>query len=65
MNLRAELLQRDIWLKEQPPEEQKKWFLTTSQYFIKRNEIRKAQNAEISEQFSDVTKPTNENECWF
>lgn len=65
LNLRAELLQRDAWLEEQPPEEQKKWFLSTSQFFIKQNARRKVQNADIAEQYSEVIKPETENECWF
>ena len=48
---------------EQPKEEQKKWFMSTGQYFIKRNEFRKAQNAGIAEQFNSQTV-TNNNECW-
>jgi hypothetical protein len=65
LNLRAELLQRDIWLQAQPPEEQKKWFLSTSQFFIKQNERRKAQNADIAEQYGTANKPENDNVCWF
>lgn len=47
LNLNAELLQRDLWLEEQPPEVQKRWFLSTSQYFIKQNERRKVQHDEF------------------
>lgn len=65
LNLRAELLQRDIWLQAQTPEEQKKWFLSTSQFFIKQNERRKAQNADIAEQYGTANKPENDNVCWF
>ena len=65
LNLRAELLQRDVWLQAQPPEEQKKWFLSTSQFFIKQNERRKAQNADIAEQYGTANKPENDNVCWF
>lgn len=43
LNLYAECLQRDNWLSEQPPDEQKRWFVSTSAYFIKQNERRKAQ----------------------
>ena len=45
LNLYAECLQRDNYLAEQPPDEQKRWFLSTSAFFIKQNERRKAQNA--------------------
>lgn len=65
LNLRAELLQRDIWLQEQPPEERKKWYITTSQYFIKRNEIRKAQNEGIAEQYGTTAKQDDDSVCWF
>lgn len=65
LNLRAELLQRDAWLQAQPPEEQKKWYITTSQYFIKRNEIRKAQNEGIAEQYGTAAKQDDDNVCWF
>ena len=44
LNLYAECLQRDNYLAEQPPDEQKRWFLSTSAFFIKQNERRKAQN---------------------
>lgn len=52
LNLYAECLQRDNYLAEQPPDEQKRWFLSTSAFFIKQNERRKAQNAnnELEEQ---------------
>ncbi len=59
LNLRAECLQRDKWLQGQPLEEQKKWFITTSAYFIKQNEKRKRQNAELNEKYE------TEEECWF
>lgn len=61
LNLRAELMQRDDWLAKQPEAEQKRWFMSTGQYFIKRNEYRKAQNAEIAEQFNN--QPTANDEC--
>lgn len=44
LNLYAELLQRDNWLSQQPPDEQKNWFLRTAQYFIKQNAFRRGQN---------------------
>lgn len=44
LNLYAELLQRDSWLSEQPPNEQKRWYMSTPQFFIKQNERRKQQN---------------------
>lgn len=65
LNLRGELLQRDIWLQEQPEAEQKRWFISTSQFFIKQNERRKAQNTGIAEQYNTNAKPKTENECWF
>lgn len=65
LNLRGELLQRDIWLQEQPEAEQKKWFISTSQFFIKQNERRKAQNTCITGQYNANEKPETENECWF
>jgi len=47
LNLNAELLQRDNWLQGEPPDVQKKWFISTPQFFIKQNERRKAQHDEI------------------
>ena len=44
LNLRAELMVRDKYLAEQSEKERKNWFISTSQYFIKQNERRKAQN---------------------
>lgn len=51
LNLYAELMIRDKWLSEQPPEDtaRKNWFISTSQYFVKRNEYRKAQNKGFEE----------------
>ena len=49
LNLRAELLQRDKYLQQQPEADQKKWYMTTSQYFIKQNAFRKRQNRENEE----------------
>lgn len=54
LNLRAELLQRDLWLQNQPPDVRKNWFLTTSQYFIRQNERRKVQNREFDEEQEDL-----------
>ena len=54
LNLRAELLQRDLWLQSQPPDVRKNWFLTTSQYFIRQNERRKVQNREFDEEQEDL-----------
>ncbi|MBQ7659837.1 MAG: hypothetical protein IJS26_03740 [Alphaproteobacteria bacterium] len=47
LNLNAELLQRDLWLEDQPPEVQKRWFMSTSQFFIKQNKWRKVQHDEF------------------
>lgn len=62
LNLYAELLQRDKYLAAQPPDEQKRWFLSTSKFFIKQNALRKAQNSNIAEQCGNAQ---NENDCWF
>lgn len=62
LNLYAELLQRDKYLATQPPDEQKRWFLSTSKFFIKQNALRKAQNSNIAEQYGNAQ---NENDCWF
>lgn len=61
LNLRAELMMRDDWLAEQPPEEQKKWYMSTAAYFTKQNEKRKMQNAE----YANNQKASNAEECWF
>lgn len=54
LNLYAECLQRDAYLAKQPPDEQKRWYVSTSAYFIKQNERRKLQNREFGdEQESD------------
>ena len=47
LNLYGELFQRDEWLATQPQSIQKKWFLSTSQYFLKQNAKRKIQNNEM------------------
>ena len=47
LNLYAELLQRDAWLQSEPPDVQKKWFLSTSQFFSNQNERRKLQHNEF------------------
>lgn len=44
LNLFAELLQRDDYLATQPPDEQKRWYMSTSAFFIKQNERRKTQS---------------------
>lgn len=49
LNLYGECLLRDDWLSKQTPDVTKEWFLSTSQYFLKQNELRKRQNAEIAE----------------
>lgn len=46
LNLYAELLQRDLWLTQQPEEDRKKWFISTAQFFIKQNERRRLQQSE-------------------
>ena len=53
LNLYAECLQRDNWLAEQPPDEQKRWFVSTASYFIKQNERRKAQKKQFEQQDND------------
>lgn len=47
LNLNAELMQRDIWLSNEPPDVQKKWFMSTPAFFIKQNERRKIQHNEL------------------
>lgn len=44
LNLYAECLMRDDWLKDQPEAERKRWFISTAAYFAKQNERRKVQN---------------------
>ena len=63
LNLYAELLQRDRWLQKQSDEVRKNWFLSTAQYFIKQNALRKAQNSDIAEQYG--TRASNDDGCWF
>lgn len=63
LNLYAELLQRDRWLQKQSGEVRKNWYLSTAQYFIKQNALRKAQNSDIAEQYGK--KASNDDECWF
>ena len=50
LNLYAELMVRDKYLAtlDENDKARKNWFLSTSQYFVKRNEMRKQQNAEFS-----------------
>jgi hypothetical protein len=64
LNIYAELLQRDRWLQEQTDDIKKKWFISTPQYFIKQNALRKAQNSEIAEQYGQQ-KASNDDGCWF
>lgn len=49
LNLYAECLVRDNWLKEKPEEERKRWFMSTAAYFAKQNERRKIQNEQLRE----------------
>ena len=44
LNLYAECLMRDDWLKDQPEAERQRWFISTAAYFAKQNERRKVQN---------------------
>lgn len=60
LNLWGELMLRDDWLAKQPPDEQKSWFMSTSQYFIKQNEKRKKQNAELGDFENEPTGGRNE-----
>lgn len=53
LNLWGELMLRDDWLSKQPPESVKDWFISTSQYFLKQNELRKRQNAELEEKIEE------------
>lgn len=64
LNLYAELLQRDRWLQKQPEDAHKNWFMSTSQYFIKQDALRKAQNSELAEQYGQQ-KASNDDVCWF
>lgn len=48
LNIYAECVVRDSWLREQPESERKKWFMSTAAYFAKQNERRKRQNAELA-----------------
>ena len=61
LNLRAELMIRDKFLEKQSEEERKKWFVSTSQYFIKQNERRKVQNRELDSNRND----SDDEKCWF
>lgn len=53
LNLYGECLQRDAWLASQPADKVKDWFISTSQYFVKQNEVRKRQNADLDKQMSE------------
>lgn len=64
LNLYAELLQRDRWLQKQPEDVHKNWFMSTSQYFIKQDALRKAQNSELADQYGQQ-KASNDDGCWF
>ena len=48
LNIYAECVVRDSWLREQPESERKRWFMSTAAYFAKQNERRKRQNAELA-----------------
>ena len=60
LNLWGELMLRDDWLAKQSPDEQKSWFMSTSQYFIKQNEKRKKQNAKLGDFENEPTGGRNE-----
>lgn len=49
LNLYAECLMRDDWLKDQPEAERQRWFISTAAYFAKQNERRKVQNNALKE----------------
>ena len=46
LNLYAELLQRDLYLKTLPEADRKKWFITTAKYLMNQNEFRRKQHRE-------------------
>lgn len=46
LNIYAECVVRDSWLKEQAETERKRWFMSTAAYFAKQNEKRKKQHEE-------------------
>lgn len=50
LNIYAECVVRDNWLKEQPEKERKRWFVSTAAYFAKQNEKRKVQNRQLEEE---------------
>ena len=50
LNLRAELVVRDDYLAKQSETEQKNWFMSTFQYFIKQNAKRKSQNDNLKDE---------------
>ena len=64
LNLRAELMQRDDWLAKQTEAEQKRLFMSTGQYFIKRNGDRNALNAGIAEQFNNQPTANDDGSTW-
>lgn len=49
LNIYAECVVRDGWLKDQPEGERKRWFMSTAAYFAKQNERRRQQNRDLTE----------------
>lgn len=49
LNIYAECVVRDGWLKQQPESERKRWFMSTAAYFAKQNDRRRQQNKNLVE----------------
>lgn len=64
LNLYGECLLRDDWLSKQPQESVKDWFVSTSQYFLKQNELRKRQNADLDEKMEEPKAEPKKEHDW-
>lgn len=62
MNIYAECVVRDGWLKQQPESERKRWFMSTAAYFAKQNDRRRQQNKNLAENNGSVWRGMTDEE---
>lgn len=62
LNIYAECVVRDGWLKQQPESERKRWFMSTAAYFAKQNDRRRQQNKNLAENNGSVWRGMTDEE---
>lgn len=62
LNIYAECVVRDGWLKQQPESERKRWFMSTAAYFAKQNDRRRQQNKNLVENNGSVWRGMTDEE---